>query len=134
MGDYYYCLIILQGSEVHQDINSDPGLFIGEDSFSSVEYSGILYVNTKQDDDYVGLVFNYQSNRRFMLVSWKQSTQTYLDRDNGLVAKAGIQIKTVKSNTDPGVRMMNALWYTGNTKKQVIINNSKSIRLVYDIR
>lgn len=109
---------MLQGTEVQQNLNSDPALLVGYDTFSSVEYSGTLYVDTVVDDDYVGIVFNYQSNRRFMLVSWKQSTQSYWNSDTA-AASAGLQIRMVKSNTGPSRRLMNALWSSQNTKRQV---------------
>lgn len=104
---------------MRQSLNSDPALLLGYDTFSSVEYTGTLYVDTVVDDDYVGVVFNYQSNRRFMLVSWKQTTQSYWNTPNAPVATAGLQIRTVKSNTGPSRRLMNALWHSDNTKRQV---------------
>lgn len=58
-------------------VNSGPGMLIGKDRFSNVEFNGTLFVNTPRDDDFVGFVYNYQSNKRFHLMSWKQRTQTY---------------------------------------------------------
>ena len=99
-------------------MNSDPAMLVGYDTFSSVEYSGTLYVDTIVDDDYVGMVFNYQSNRRFMLVSWKQTTQKYWNNPKA-EAIAGIQIRMVRSNTGPSQALMNALWHSEDTKRQV---------------
>lgn len=103
---------------MHQSLNSDPSLLVGYDTFSSVEYTGTLYVDTPVDDDYVGFVFNFQSNRRFMLVSWKQSMQTYWN-DARAIAASGLQIRVVKSNTGPSRKLVNALWHGDNTKRQV---------------
>lgn len=99
-------------------MNSDPALLVGYDSFSSYEYTGTLFVDTAQDDDYIGIVFNYQNNRRFMLVSWKQTTQKYWNNGN-LEGKAGLQIQLIRSSTGPSQALMGALWHSGNTKRQV---------------
>ena len=99
-------------------LNSDPALLVGYDMFSSVEFSGTLYVDTSIDDDYFGLVFNYQSNHRFMLISWKQTTQKYWNNPNA-EATSGLQIRLVRSNTGPGQKLMTALWHSSNTRRQV---------------
>ena len=111
---------MIQGTEVHQMLNSDPGLLVGRDRFTNVEFNGTFYVNTEIDDDYAGIVFNYQSNKRFMLISWKQRTQPYWETyPIKSTARAGLQIQMVKSQTGPGPMLRNALWNSGNTKKQV---------------
>ena len=68
----------------------------GATRFSGVDFSGTLQVETKHDDDFIGLVFSYQSNRKFYLVSWKQENQVYWEM-NPFRAKAlrGIQIKVL---------------------------------------
>ncbi len=105
-------------------INSDPSLLISYDSMSSVEFTGTFYVATTKDDDYIGFVFNYQSNRKFMLVSWKQRTQRYGFR--GPTGRAGLQIHVVSSTTGPSRELIRALWYSGTTKNQVNRNKSTS--------
>lgn len=99
-------------------MNSDPALLVGYDSFSSYEYTGTLYVDTTQDDDFIGIVFNYQSNRRFSLISWKQTGATYW-KNNRVEAEAGIEVKTIRSRNGPGQALMYALWHSESTKKQV---------------
>ena len=37
--------------------------------FSSVKFTGTLFVDTYVDDDVVGFIFNYQDNKNFYLVS-----------------------------------------------------------------
>ena len=100
--------------------NSAPGLLVGKDTFSDFEFNGTIFVNSDLDDDYIGLLFNYQSNRRFMVVAWKRGAQQYWERrPTRATAEAGLQIKVIKSNTGPGGSLRNAIWHTGNTRRQV---------------
>ena len=63
-----------------------------------VEFNGTFFVNDEYDDDYAGFVFNYQSNKRFIVVSWKKTNETYSARTPFVSrAMSGIQIK-VNSN------------------------------------
>lgn len=48
--------------------------------FNDVEYSGTLFINTVSDDDIVGIVFGYQSRKKFFVASWKQEEQVYWDK------------------------------------------------------
>ena len=122
---------------------------IGPVRFGGVDFSGTVQVQTTHDDDFIGLVFSYQSNRKFYLVSWKQQDQVYWEM-NPFRAKAvrGIQIKVmlfgwpdrifrfinlliylfyvlfllsqlVNSDTGPGTALRNALWNSGDAQGQV---------------
>ena len=44
-----------------------------------MEYSGTFFVNTESDDDIIGIVFGYQSPKKFFVASWKQKRQVYWD-------------------------------------------------------
>lgn len=77
-----------------------------------------MFVDSIVGDDYVGFVFNFQSNRRFMLVSWKQSSQFYWTNPRA-EATAGLQIRVVKSNKGPSNRLVSALWHGDDTRNQV---------------
>ena len=57
------------GKQVRQTINSLATLAIGDAVFSSVKFTGTLFVDTYADDDVVGIIFNYQDNKNFYVVS-----------------------------------------------------------------
>ena len=108
------------GTTMRQTLNSDPGLAIGRDNLEGVNFEGTFFVNTRSDDDYIGIVFSYQSNRTFYVVMWKKSQQTYWERSPfTAVAKSGIQVKLVNSIQGPGEWLRNAMWHTGHTKNHV---------------
>ena len=48
------------GKEIIQKINSAPGIAIGKESFSGVEYEGTVFIGDPYDDDWVGVIFSYQ--------------------------------------------------------------------------
>ena len=64
--------------------------------FRGVDFNGTVHIDTSFDDDFVGIVFGYQSSKKFYVATWKQSPQTYWNMNpfrataiNGLQLKVG---------------------------------------------
>ena len=69
------CTILCMNTLVHSSLWFYP--VPGQMRFGGVDFSGTLDVSTQDDDDFVGIVFSYQSNKQFYLVSWKQLDQVH---------------------------------------------------------
>lgn len=109
------------GTEVEQTLsNPNPALYLAKDRLSSFQFTGTLFIYAERDDDYAGLVFNYQSNRRFMLVTWKKNEQRYwLSNPFRAMAKPGLQIKMIRSSEGPGNKLRNAIWHSNSVRGAV---------------
>ena len=66
----------------------------GLSRFNGVDFNGTLHVATSHDDDFIGIVFGYQSSKKFYAVIWKQSAQTYWNMNPfRATASSGLQVK-----------------------------------------
>ena len=57
------------GKQIDQKLNSRAGLAVGVAVFSSVRYTGVLFVGTNHDDDAIGILFGYKDNKNFYTVT-----------------------------------------------------------------
>ena len=73
------------GTSVKQYINGEPTFFVSDSDFIDREFVGRIAVETTSDDDFIGLVFGFQTNGNgvpddYYLVSWKQGNQDAAER------------------------------------------------------
>lgn len=50
-------VIYNEGAEITQTVNNDPGLAVGYDRIGGVDYEGTFFIDTNNDNDFVGFVF-----------------------------------------------------------------------------
>lgn len=75
----------------------------GGSRFSGVDFSGTLFINNDDDDDFAGIVFSYQSGSAFYVITWKKKRQTYWEK-TPFPAKAepGLQLKVSSTDAHAG--------------------------------
>ena len=65
---------------------------VGNQRYTGVNYSGVLHVNSDEGIDYIGIVFGYQSNKKFYVIMWRHENNN-LYNDTYKAGIKGIQIK-----------------------------------------
>merc|ERR1719341_1906297 len=80
------------GREVAQFENSRASMAIGRRMMGDLRFSGYIYIFDEDDDDVVGVVFNYQNNKNFYLL-----TATRTDSNQGYW-----KLMRVKCTAGPG--------------------------------
>ena len=48
-----------EGKEIYQEVNSSPGVAIGDVAFTNVDFDGTFYIDDT-DSDFVGVIFSFQ--------------------------------------------------------------------------
>ena len=56
-----------EGKEIHQAINSNAGIAIGDTSLAGVEFEGTIYIGKNWDNDWVGSIFSFQVKKYYSL-------------------------------------------------------------------
>jgi len=64
----------------------------GTPRYGPVDYSGVLYIQGRDATDYVGVVFGYQSNRKFYVVMWRRENSNFQELNDRAAIK-GLQLK-----------------------------------------
>lgn len=87
------------GRTIHFDIfllkyliNYITELALGSTRYGPVDYSGTIYVKDSEGSDYLGVVFGYQSNRKFYVVMWRRENINFGKADTNAGIK-GLQLK-----------------------------------------
>lgn len=84
------------GTEIEVMTNFGSTLVVGRDVFGGVDFEGLVYVNSiASQRGHLGLVFSYQSNRKYFVVLWRKRSGKF----NQARGEAGIELKLVDENS-----------------------------------
>ena len=80
--------------------------FTGSVRYGPVDYMGTVYMKGIEGSDYIGIVFGYQSNRKFYVIMWRQKNVNFADSNINTGIK-GLQLKViVNSSLIAGIRVL----------------------------
>ncbi|KAI3384387.1 hypothetical protein SNEBB_002539 [Seison nebaliae] len=111
-------IIPANGKEAYQEVKSDANILLLNVAMENVEFSGTLQINSVLDDDFIGIVFSFESINRFYLIEWKknnahQQSQTFwMSTPFRAVARPGLHIKKINSTTGRSGLLRNSIWNT----------------------
>ena len=94
-------------------VNSRAGLAVQPAVFSSVRFSGVLFVNSTYDNDLVGIIFGYQNHKNFYTLtsSMTGSRQVHNDQlESVFHEKNRVTGSWPGSSHSPGTRQWNCRW------------------------
>ena len=77
---------------IYNKINFVAALASGSRRYGPADYSGTIYVKDSEGSDYLGVVFGYQSNRKFYVVMWRRENINFGKADTNAGIK-GLQLK-----------------------------------------
>jgi hypothetical protein len=107
---------------VTQTVNADPSVFVSDLDLGKTSIQGTWYVNSSDDDDFIGFVFAYQDPGHFYLFDWKGAEQES--------ARQGMAIKIVDAsfkgpdsgNLDANLPFTNTdLWTTDGSEGKITL-------------
>ena len=64
----------------------------GTPRYGPVDYTGVIYIQGRDASDYVGVVFGYQSSRKFYVVMWRRENSNFQELNDRAGIK-GVQLK-----------------------------------------
>ena len=61
-------------------MNSRAGLAVGDAVFSSVRYTGVMFVSDTSDNDVIGILFGYKDNKNFYTLTSSKTNSNQVCR------------------------------------------------------
>jgi len=68
------------GKQIDQKLNSRAGLAVGDAVFSSVRYTGVMFVSDTSDNDVIGILFGYKDNKNFYTLTSSKTNSNQVCR------------------------------------------------------
>ncbi|XP_067687415.1 uncharacterized protein [Haliotis asinina] len=100
--------VLDQGREVRQEATTRrPIALIGPQALDHMDFYGTTFLEDDVCEGFIGLIFGYQSARKFYLITWRQNFKNF-DYNGGM---KGLQIRLVDAGFDVGLTLANALYH-----------------------
>ncbi|XP_047500194.1 cartilage oligomeric matrix protein-like [Penaeus chinensis] len=107
-------VIWAKGSQIEETLDSDPAMAVGEGNvrISGLDLEATIGTTDDGDNDFMGVVFSFQSYSGFYVVTWKQQGESYSSGGYSSYGESGIHLKLVTSPDGPSKRVKVALFDT----------------------